>query len=188
MEMLVAGVVLWSVVHLLPSAGRGIRQGLISTVGDSPYQGLFALSILGSVVLMVFGWRSATPSFVYAPPVTSSMIMSPLMIVALILFAGSQGETNIKRIIRHPQLTGVFLWCLGHLLTNGDDRTIVLFGGIGLWTLVAMVLTNRRDRDYTKPAAVPLKADAKPLIGGVVFFVILVFAHPYISGVSPILN
>lgn len=188
MEILIAGVVLWSFVHLLPTAGQDLRGRLVGSLGDGPYQGLFALSILGSVVLMVFGWRSTEPVAFYAPPVTSSLIISPLMIIALILFVASQGETNIKRVIRHPQLTGVFLWCLGHLLTNGDDRTIVLFGGLGLWTLIAMYLTNRRDGDYTKPAAVPLKAEAKPLIGGVVFFVILILAHPYIAGVSPILN
>jgi hypothetical protein len=50
------------------------------------------------------------------------------MPLAFILFAASAMATSIKRFVRHPQLTGVLLWALAHLFSNGDGRSLVLFG------------------------------------------------------------
>ena len=44
---------------------------------------------------------------------------------------------NVKRLLRHPQLTGVALWGIGHLLANGESRSIILFGGLGAWAIAA---------------------------------------------------
>jgi hypothetical protein len=101
-----------------------------------------------------------------------------------VLFVGSNVPTNLKRIVRHPQLTGVAVWGIAHLLANGDLRSLVLFGGIGLWAVVAMVAINRRDGAWEKPEPLPLAAELKPLVGGIVAYGVLVLAHPYIAGVS----
>ena len=68
MFWLVLGVLLWSTAHLLPSAGVSVRAGLMSRLGEGPYKGLFSLTIVLSVVLMVVGWRSAEPIHLYAAP------------------------------------------------------------------------------------------------------------------------
>ena len=46
MEMLVAGLLIWSVVHLSPSAAPALRQKLVGRMGENPYKGLFAVLIL----------------------------------------------------------------------------------------------------------------------------------------------
>jgi uncharacterized membrane protein len=106
------------------------------------------------------------------------------MVVALVLFAASGVPTNLKRVLRHPQLAGVATWAGAHLLANGDSRSLVLFGGIGLWALASMRLINRRDGAWQKPGALPLSADLKPLIAGIVAFALVYLAHPWIAGVS----
>jgi len=169
---------------LHPPAAVDFRGKLIERLGESAYKGLFALDVLLGVVLMVVGWRGTAPSLVYAAPSWGYQAAIPLMLVALLLFAASGVPTNLKRFIRHPQLTGVATWGFAHLLANGDSRSLVLFGGVGVWAIVEMLLLNRRDGAWEKPEPLPLSAELKAVIGGVVGFAVLYFAHPYIAGVA----
>ena len=77
--------------------------------------------------------------------------------MGFILFFAAYPPTNVKRLLRHPQLTGVALWGVGHLLANGESRSIVLFGGLTLWAIAEIVVINRRDGARDKPAPVPAK-------------------------------
>jgi len=182
MLWLVLGVLLWSGAHLLPSAGVGARAALRRRLGGGPYRGLFSLVILGSVALIVVGWRATTPLPLY-PGVGWDRIATNIgMFVALSLFAASVLPTNLKRLVRHPQLMGVVVWSLAHLLSNGDQRSLVLFGGIGSWALAAIVFTNRRDGAWQRPGPQPVWGDAVVLVAGVIGFALLFTAHPYFTG------
>jgi len=181
---LILGVVVWSAVHLFPCVAVATRARVVERLGN-PYQGVFALAIVGSIVLMVLGWRSTVPSLLYAPPAWTRLATNVLMFVGLVLFAASGLPTNIKRVIRHPQLTGFGIWAAAHLLSNGDSRSVVLFGGLGLWSVVAMAALNRRDGAWEKPEPQPISAELKPAIAAVVAFVLVFLAHPWIAGVSP---
>lgn len=185
MVWLLIGVALWSAVHFVPSLGVAARTGLIARVGEQPYKGIFALSLVGAIVLMVVGWRSSVSTVVYVGPAWGALATNVLVFVGLVLFVASGVATNIKRVLRHPQLTGVAVWAAAHLLSNGDLRSLVLFGGLGLWALVEMLAINRRDGAWVKPDAVPMTAELRPLVGAVVVYVVLFFAHPWIAGVSP---
>jgi len=182
--LLLLGVLVWSAAHLLPCSGAALRASLIGRLGEGPYKGLFALTIVLSVVLMVLGWRSIQPTHLYAFPAWSRLAANVLMVLSLVLFAASGVPTNLKRVLRHPQLMAVITWSLAHLLANGDSRSLVLFGGIGLWALSAILLINRRDGAWQKPEPLPLSAELKPVIGGIVAFVLVYLAHPWIAGVS----
>ncbi len=184
MIWLVLGVLAWSAVHLFPCLAVPTRTRLVERLG-APYQGLFALVILSSIALMVFGWRSTVPSFLYSPPEWSRAVTNLLMLVALVLFAASALPTNLKRVVRHPQLVAMATWAVAHLLSNGDSRSIVLFGGLGLWALAAIVAINRRDGVWQKPEPLPLTAELKPVLAGVAAFVLVYLAHPWFAGVSP---
>jgi len=183
MIWLVLGVLLWSAAHLLPSAGAGVRERAVERLGQA-YQGLFALVILGSIALMVLGWRSAPPTLVYSPVAWGSAAANVLVFVALLLFAASGMASNIKRAIRHPQLTGMATWGAAHLLANGDLRGLVLFGGLGLWAIVAILFINRRDGAWEKPEPQPLAGEWKPLVAATAAFTVLYLLHPYMSGVA----
>ena len=184
MAWLVLGVVLWSAFHLLPSAGAPLRARAVERLGAA-YQAAFALAILASIGLMVLGWRSTPPTALYAPPAWGSALTNVLVLLALVLFVASAMVTNLKRIIRHPQLTGVATWGAAHLLSNGELRSLVLFGGLGLWAIAAMLCINRRDGAWHKPESRPMAGEWKPLAAAVVAFAVLYLLHPYIAGVSP---
>lgn len=180
------GVALWSSIHLFPGLAQNTRAWLIERLGERPYKIIFALGIVGSIVLMVAGWRSAAPTGIYVPPSWGAPVGSALVLVAFILFGAAHGKSNVKRFIRHPQLTGVVLWAIGHLLANGDNRSLVLFGALGLWAIVEMLLINRREGAWTRPGPVPLAVELRPVLAGLVIFAVFLFAHPYLFGVSPI--
>ena len=71
------------------------------------------------------------------------------------------------------------------LLANGDILSVVLFGGMGVWAVAEIVLINRREGAWIKPEPVPISAEIRPILIGVVVFVAFFAAHPYLFGVSP---
>jgi uncharacterized membrane protein len=185
MIWLILGALLFAGIHTLPTAPAA-RGRVLERLGKQRYKGLFSLGIVGGIALMVIGWRSSVPSALYAPPDWGATVANPLIFVALVFFVASGVPTNLKRLIRHPQLTGVVTWAGAHLLANGDSRSLALFGGIGLWAVVEMGLLNRRDGAWQRPEPLPLAAELKPLIGAALAFAILFLVHPYITGVSPL--
>lgn len=186
MIWLATGVLLWSGVHLFPCLAVEPRQRLIARMGEQPYKGVFALSLVVAIVLMVLGWRSAVPHAVYSPPAWSALAANLLMVVALALFVASALPTNLKRVIRHPQLAGFALWAGAHLLANGDRRSLLLFGGLGLWAVLAILFINRRDGAWVKPDPLPMAAEVKLVAITILAFAVLFFAHPWLSGVTPL--
>lgn len=184
MTLLILGLLIWTIFHSMPAMGIGIRRRLVGQLGEKVYGGIAALMILASIVIMVFGWRSIIPEPVYFPPGYLDPVVYILMFFSILLFIASGRATRIKQFIRHPQLTGVVLWSVAHLLQAGFDRSIVLFGWLAVWALLEMVFINRRDGVWVKEAVPALAEDIKLLVITVVFYTVLLFAHPYISGVD----
>ncbi len=106
------------------------------------------------------------------------------MALALFLFVASGAPSNVKRFLRHPQLLSVVLWSLVHLLANGDLRSAVLFGGLGVWAVAMIPALDRRDGEWVRPEPRPIVGDVVVVaITGGVFFAVR-WAHPYFAGVS----
>jgi uncharacterized membrane protein len=186
MTLLIAGVVLWSIAHLVPAAAPRVRANLADKFGEGLFKGLFALDIIIALVLIVFGWKAATPTAIYAPPMYGSAIPSAFLIMAFVFFVASATPNNLKRYVRHPQMTAVLFWSVGHLLSNGDSRSIVLFGGFAIWALLEMFFINRRDGQWQKPAAVPRVKDVITAAVAAGAFAALAYFHTGLFGVSPI--
>jgi uncharacterized membrane protein len=163
-----------------------VRSTSAALAGEKPYKIVFALLSLLGIVLIVRGWGTAPADFLYVPPPALRHVTMLLVLIAFILLAASHARTNIKRLIRHPMLTGVLVWAIGHLLANGETRAVILFGSFALWAVIEILLTNARDGSWVRPEPVALKKDIITLVVGVVVFVIVMFIHPWIAGV-PIL-
>ena len=186
MNLLNLGLVIWCLVHFIPGAAPRLRAGMINTIGEAPYKIAFTLLLILAIVFMVWGWRSSELALIYIPPHWSYTVTGLLVTGAFILMAAGNTRNNIKRFIRHPQLSGILLWSAGHLLANGDNRSVVLFGVFGLWAIAEILLINRRDGAWQKPDPVPLAKDIVVIIIGIIAAVVFVFIHPYLFGVSPI--
>ena len=185
MALLLAGITVWFVVHLFPAVAPASRENVIFKLGENAYKGLFSLLILAALLMIVFGWKSSVPMPVYVPPVAPGLLPSMMVFAAFVLFFSSQFDTHAKRILRHPQMAGTLVWAAAHLLTNGDSRSLALFGGLAGWALLEIVLCNRRDGPRTELPAASLKYDlATVLIGGAAWALVGHF-HLRLFGVVP---
>ena len=184
MIWLAIGVLLWSGLHLMKVIAIPLRQRLIDKIGEGPWKGMFSLAIVASIVLMVLGWRASPVIELYSPLEKSGIITMMIMFVSLQLFARSSFRSNTKRFIRNSQMTGTILWSIAHLIMNGDAASLILFGGLGIWALLEIILLNRRDGRWEKPAAIPASRELMPTLVGAVMFAVLFAVHGYISGVS----
>ena len=184
MQLLITGLTLWVIVHLFPAVCKNMRAAIVEKIGLKPYSGMFALTILASVVLIVIGWRSIEPQYIYYPEAWTRHVTFLLVLITFILFAAAKSKTNIKRVLRHPQLTGLVIWSIGHLLANGEDRSIVLFATLGLWAILEIIMINKREGAWQKPEPVPVKNDIKTIVAGLVVYVVIAFLHPYFTGMK----
>ena len=183
MTWLFAGLALWSAVHLVPSLAPGLREAAVGRLGENGYKGLFSILTLAALAMMVFGWRGSVPEHLYLLPPATRHIGMTMVLVAFLLMGATHYPTRIKRFIRHPLLTGVVVWAGAHLMMNGDTRSVLLFGWLGAWALLEIILINRRDPEWVKPEAPGWGKEIVGLaISGVVFGV-FVFLHPWIAGV-----
>lgn len=184
MTLLISGVLLWSVVHLAATLRLGVRSAVIEKMGAGPHKGIVTLLLLLSILLIVLGWRSAEFVHVYDPPLWNSPIVLVIMYLSFLLFSASRPGSNIRRWVRHPQLSGLIVWAIAHLLANGDSRALVLFGGLGLWAVITMFATNHRDGAWDRPEPGPWTRD---IVGaGITFvlFCVVAFLHPWFTGMQ----
>ncbi len=186
MQLILIGLLLWCLTHFFPSLLRPARNGVIAKIGEGPYKGLFSLSIIASILLMVFGWRSiGEPVQLYQPPTWGPQASFALMFLVFYLFGAANIKTNIKQFLRHPQLTSIVLWGVAHLLSNGDARSVALFGGLAIWAVIMMQLINSRTGAWVKPDKAPFKSEVILFVISALIFIGVLFGHEYISGVSP---
>lgn len=185
MSLLILGIIAWSLAHLFPAVFSGTRVKLKNTLGEGPYRGLFSLLILAALLLIVFGWKSAVPSALYAPPLSAGPVISGLILIGFVLFFASPVAGNIKRFIRHPQMVGTLFWAVAHLLTNGDSRSVALFGGLAVWAVLEVIMINRRDGAWQKPREAAVKRDIVSVVIGLAAFALVFYLHSRLFGVSP---
>ena len=142
MGLLVTGIALWIGIHLMPSVGIGLKTHLVSRVGILPYRAGFAACIVGALVLIVLGWQSARTASVYIPPYSIRPVAIGLVVLAFVMLGTTFRASRIYRFIRFPQLAAIILWAAGHLLANGDSRSLVLFGSMAAWAVLMMILIS----------------------------------------------
>jgi len=183
MLMLVIGLLLWAIVHFLPSLMRPTRQQLVDKIGIKSYRMIFAGIVLTALALIINGWKQAVPEYYYVLAPEFRLIALLLMYFSLYLIAVSIVPGRIKNIFRHPQLAGVVVWSFAHLLVNGDSRSVVLFGGLGIWAVIETLLLSRRD-EVSEPLAPTLVQELKPLVIAGVLFVALLYSHHWLAGVK----
>lgn len=182
MGTLLVGVIVWTVAHLVPSVLVRLRDVMWHRLGMAS-RGLMAALILSGLFLIVTGWREAVPVTVYDPPVWGRHLNMVLMYVAMLMFVVSRDHSRLRMWIGHPMLTGAILWAVGHLFANGDSRSVVLFGGIGLWAVVEIITITRRDGPAPAPSvlASPAREAMNPLAAAIVYAALL-WGHGYFTG------
>lgn len=184
MTLLALGLILWIGAHLFKRLAPAARGAL----GDKG-KGIIAAAIALGVVLMIFGYRGAEFVEVYTPLPGMGHLNNTLMLIAVFLTGVGGTKGLLYTRLRNPMLLGVVVWAMAHLLVNGDAASILLFGGLGLWAVVQILLIDRTP--WTRPATGRgIKGDAMNLVGtlalyGIIAMIHLWLDHPVFEGTYP---
>ena len=185
MTLLVAGLALFIVLHLVPSVPP-LRAGLVAGMGEKRYRGAFSALAFAGLALIVWGYSAAPFEPVYSPPDWGRQAAMWLAPAALVLFAAANMPTHIRSVVHHPMLLGLLLWALAHLAANGDLRSLLLFGSLAGFSVVAAVSAVARGKRPPADKAPRLAMDAAALASGLVAAAVFAYFHAALFG-APVL-
>ena len=183
MTLMILGLGLWWASHLFPIYLPERRAAALKRVGEEAYKGFIAMVSLIAVVALVEGYRQAAFVAVWTPPIWTMHLNNLLMLVAIFLFSTKFAKSGVQRYIRHPMLAGMKIWAFAHLIVNGDLASMVLFGGLLAWAVVAMIGSNRRDGAWQRPPKGTLAGLVRHGIITVLVFLAIVAIHGPLLGV-----
>jgi uncharacterized membrane protein len=184
--ILIVGLVVFLGVHSLRMVAPGWRDGMVESLGEGAWKGVYSVIALAGFALIIWGFARAAPEtgMVYVPPIGLRHLTFALMLPALILaVASALPPGHIRRIARHPLLIGTALWAFAHLLVNGELAAVVLFGAFLAWAVIELAAQTGRPRaPIVKPSAT---YDLAAVVAGLALYGALVWRlHEWAFGVS----
>jgi uncharacterized membrane protein len=182
MITLLIGIALFFFVHSIPMMS-GVKTPLLARMGENRFKGLFSLFAMTGFVAIVFGMGSAPFQPVWTPPPWSHHVTKLAMPVAFCLLVAAYIPSNFRRFIRNPMLSGVLLWSLAHLVSNGDLASILLFGSFGIFSVADIISANKRSAPAV-PAKKPAWLDVLVIVAGLVAFWLVRYYHAPLFGVA----
>lgn len=182
MILLILGLIVFSAVHFAIGLRAG-RAKLENRFGRLGLRAFVALGALLGLALMAQGYSMARFYPIWTPVAWGHELGAVLMPVASILLVAAYVPSNIKKITAHPMLIAVILWAITHLLVRGDWASLLLFGGLGLYSALAMGLAWMRG---VRPATTQKSPwfDGLVVVIGLTLYGGLLIAHPHLFGVS----
>ena len=190
MTALILGLLLFLGVHSVRIVADGWRSRTRARLGEGRWKGLYTLLSLAGLALIVwgFGQARAAPVVLWTTPVWARHGAGLLMLISLVLLVAAELPGNrIKAALHHPQVLGVKVWALAHLLANNTLADLLLFGSFGLWAVLAFRAARQRDRaEGLQYPAGNWRATALTVLIGVALWALLAFwAHGWLFGVRP---
>ena len=179
MAILVAGLVLFLGVHLVP-AFPARREALLARWGRPRYRLAFSAVAGVGLVLIVAGFARAPRTPLFAPFPAAIAAAPFVMAASMLLFAAANLEGRLRRALRHPMLIGTILGSGVHLVANGDLAGTVLFGAFLAWAIVDLVSASARGA--TRAFAPRASRDAIAVAGGLAVFAAVAVLHGVLFG------
>ena len=193
MSLFILGLVLFLGSHSVRVFADGWRNRMIENMGEKMFKALYSLASLVGFVLLVYGyskirWESPV---IWNPPGAMRHIAALLMLVAMVFLVAGQVPYNaIKNKLGHPMVLSVKVWALAHLLANGKQADMVLFGAFLVWSVLNFRAARQRDR-RAQAAGQTIEVTATPntlrvvLIGVAAWALLLFGGHTWLFAVSP---
>ncbi len=213
MAFLAAAVAVWLAVHL-GLAGTRLRDRVVALLGETGFRAGFSVLALLSLYLLVHAWSVAKGPDLWFAPQWLRVLLVLAMLPAFLLFASAfvrrQGPPRgMVRVTRHPMLWSFVLWGVVHALGTGDLASVVFFGTFVVTALAGMPSIDAKEarRDPAGFAALSAATSIVPFqairqgrnrlvprevgwvtVGiAVVAWGVVLWVHPLLFGVSPLL-
>ena len=227
-QLYIAGAA-FVLLHVLVSGTR-VRDALVGRMGEGAYMGAFSLASVVTLSWLIFafagarlkpgdvtwwgaeGWRRhASLTLVllgFLLAVTGLLTPNPTAVKGEGALEREEPARGIVRVTRHPFLVGVGLWALGHLISNGDAASLVLFGSLLVLAVVGPSSIDAKRARAFGAGWEAFRAQTSILPFGAILarrqrfslgeiglwrlaaalgaFVVLVLAHPYLFHANPL--
>lgn len=184
MFLIALGMIIFAAGHLIPVWSPNTKNILSQKIGIVGYKILYILISISGLWLLTIGWKNANYYTLYDLGKGTMHLQLILMPLAFILFFSSFVKSWTGTFIRHQQLTAVKLWAVGHLLANGDSRSLIMFGGFLIWAVLMVIGIKKRDGSWYKPRSFSFIMTGAALIIGLIVFYAVASHHSLIFGVS----
>lgn len=184
MTMLIVGLIIFVAVHLIPSR-PALRSQIQDAISAKGYMAAFSLLSLLSIVLIIMGLRAAPFIDLYTPPDLGRSIAMLLMLPAIYLFFSNSvgpAPSSAQVFTAHPLNFGVIIWCIAHLIANGDLAHVLLFLTMGIFSVISTITGTARGAKPKRTKRPPFIQEAMFLGIVVVIYMVIVWAHPYFTG------
>ena len=190
MSLLIIGLIIFLGSHSSRIFAEPWRNHMIDRLGEVKWKGLYTITSLIGLVLVVIGYGQArqAPIVLWQPATYLIHIAILLNLVAFIFLAGSSPSNNAIRLkLKHPMILGVKVWALAHLLANGTLVDLILFGSFLLWAVLDFRSARKRPIHMPEKAVISIKATITVVVTGIVVWAAFIFGlHQYLIGVSPL--
>jgi uncharacterized membrane protein len=180
MILLVLGVGLLAVMHL-----PQFKSAAIARLGQRGYGPAIAAISIAALIIIVWGWRLSDFVPVYEPPAWGRHANFGLTFLAFLCLGIFFFRGQLRQTLRFPMGLAVVLWSAGHLLANGDLRSIILFGGLLL--SAALLIATDLAQGLKPSSEVRGGHDLLSLAMGTALYGAVTQLHPVLTGV-PILS
>tara|TARA_R110002072_G_scaffold28369_1_gene91223 strand:+ start:528 stop:1082 length:555 start_codon:yes stop_codon:yes gene_type:complete len=181
MALLITGLVMFLGIHSVRILG--LRGVFADAIGPGGYKLLYTvLSVIG-LALIIFGKVQAHPTpYLYYPEEWTRHLALLAVPLGLILLVAASTPSHIRKFLRHPMLMGVAVWSGAHLLANGEQAAVILFGSFFVWSVIAMVSAFLRGGQPDAPKG--WGGDVTAIVLGALVSALLVRFHPLLFGVD----
>ncbi len=157
MSQLYLSLIAFLLLHSVPALPP-VRAGIIAVMGRKMYLAIYS-TVSTLLLAWVFNAALNTPYVELWEPTGShaivTLVLAPLGMFLILsgLFSPNPASITFRHggrrgaivaLTRHPVLWGFLLWSGGHLLANGDLRSLVLFGGLGLFSSAGFLMLEKR--------------------------------------------
>ena len=188
MTLMIIGLVILIGTHLVRIVWPGFREQMITRLGKGPWRGIYSILALAGLAATIWGYGAARPEtqFLYVLPGWVAHLVMLLMLISMILVAASLlPPGRIKQAVKHPLLIGTKTWAIAHLLVNGDTVSIILFGSLLMWAVLALISVKRRGEP--DPVAESVMYDLAAVGAGIALWFAIVYGlHEWLIGVPVI--
>ena len=180
MIILPFGVLLFAVLHGVAAIPQ-YKSYVKSRTGERWYGPAFGLASLFAIAVIVLGWRNSIFLPVYDPPIWGWYVNYVLTFVGFLCLGIFLFRGSLRQRLRFPMGLTVIFWAVGHLFSNGDLASLILFGGL-LWVTGAHVVVAISNGIRPSPEA-RIGHDGLSLIFGAALYGIMTQLHVALIGV-----
>jgi uncharacterized membrane protein len=180
MMLLAFGVAAMAALHLI-AAVPAWKLRVKEKTGERLFGPLFGLASLAMLAVIAAGWGFAPFMPVYDPPAWGWLANYLLTFVGFLLFGVFLFRGRLRQRLRFPMGLAIIFWAAGHLLANGDQRSLILFGGLATYAAAHIAIAMTQGVRPTPD--VRQGHDLLALLAGAALYGVMTQLHPVLIGV-----